>query len=96
MLVREWSLWARPEFFSFLIVEEDDPGGDTSERMGRVVDAVLTLAAEMGGSMEYCHGVGIKLGHLMGQELGPALDMLRRVKKSVDPVGILNPGKLIP
>lgn len=95
VLVREWSLWARPEFFSYLIVEEDDPGGETSLRMGEVVDRILTLAVEMGGSMEYCHGVGVKLAHLMGVELGAGLEVLRRIKRSLDPAGILNPGKLL-
>ena len=44
--------------------------------------------------MEYCHGVGLRLAHLMEAELGAGLDALRRIKTAVDPDGILNPGKL--
>ena len=94
VLVREWSLWARPEFLSFLIVEEDDLGGETSESMAETVDAVLGLAQSMGGSMEYCHGVGLKLGHLMEAEMGAGIGVVRRLKRALDPNGILNPGKL--
>ncbi len=93
--VREWSIWARPEFFSFLIVQENDEGGETSSNMGRVVDEVLTLAHQMGGSMEYCHGVGLKLSHLMNAEHGNGLKVMRRLKRSIDPNDILNPGKLL-
>ena len=93
--VREWSLWARPELFSFLIVQERDDGGETSPQMGEVVDDALTLAQQLGGSMEYCHGVGLKLSHLMEAEHGNGLRVMRRLKRAVDPNGILNPGKML-
>ena len=90
--VREWSVWGRPEFFSFLIAQRDvDQDGDS---LGRVVDRVLALAQEMGGSMEYCHGVGLKLAHLAEAELGSGMTAARRIKNALDPMGILNPGKM--
>jgi alkyldihydroxyacetonephosphate synthase len=92
--LREWSLWGRPELFSFLIADPEPAAEVTSERMGEAVDALLIAAQDLGGSMEYCHGVGLKLGHLMAREFGPGLEVLRRVKKALDPAGILNPGKL--
>ena len=91
--VREWSIWARPEFFSFLI-EEEDEGDVISTSMDATVDEVLRLAQEMGGTMEYCHGVGLKLAHLAKEEMGAVNDVFRRIKKSLDPNNILNPGKL--
>lgn len=95
VIVREWSLWARPEFLSFLIVEEDDRGLETSVSMAETVDKVLTLAQEMGGTMEYCHGVGIKLAHLVEAETEGGTAVARKVKKALDPNNILNPGKLL-
>ena len=94
IMVREWSLWGKPEFFSFLIVEEEDEGKETSVSMADAVDQVLTLAHEMGGAMEYCHGVGVKLAHLMDGELGAGMAVIRKLKKALDPNNILNPGKL--
>ena len=44
--------------------------------------------------MEYCHGVGIRLSHLMGREHGTGFDVLQRVKENLDPHNVLNPGKL--
>ncbi len=92
-IVREWSLWARPEMLSFLFLEEDDAGGQTSCDMGEVVDRTLTLAQDMGGTMEYCHGVGVKLAHLMERELGSGMNAARKIKRALDPKNILNPGK---
>ena len=92
--VREWSIWARPEFFSFLIVQERD-GAETSMQLGSVVDDALTLAQRMGGSMEYCHGVGLKLSHMIEAEHGSGLQVMRRLKRAIDPANILNPGKLL-
>ena len=92
--VREWSIWGRPEFFSFLIGEPEPAQGIPSEVMARTVDEVLALAQDMGGTMEYCHGVGLKLGHLMERELGVGMDVARRLKESLDPHHIMNPGKL--
>ena len=94
--VREWSIWARPEFFSFLIAQEQDAQTDDyAGDMGQVVDAALSLAQRMGGSMEYCHGVGLKLAHLAEAEHGSGLQVTRRLKRAIDPNNILNPGKLL-
>jgi FAD/FMN-containing dehydrogenase len=48
----------------------------------------------MGGSIEYCHGVGVRLAHLMEREHGGGLEVMRSIKRALDPQGILNPGKL--
>lgn len=94
MVVTGSGLWAMPELFSvrFEHVEPEDPGAFADVDAG--TDAGLRLAQELGGSMEYCHGVGLRLAHLMADELGPGLDALRRVKRALDPDGLLNPGKL--
>ena len=91
--VREWSVWGRPEFFSLMISPGDDFGED-ADRMAQSVDRVLKIAQAMGGTMEYCHGVGLKLTHLVEAELGSGMSVGRRMKKSLDPAGILNPGKI--
>ncbi len=93
--VREWSIWAQPEYFSFLIAQEESAGSESAQEMGSVVDEVLTLAQDLGGSMEYCHGVGLKLSHLVEAEHGAGLQAMQRIKRSVDPNNILNPGKLL-
>ena len=92
--MREYSLWTQPELFSMMLVdvameERGEPG-----QLARTSDEVLSLAQDMGGSMEYVHGVGTKLVHLAPRELGSGLEVLRSIKSALDPNNIMNPGKL--
>lgn len=71
------------------------PSSDTfRDNLARVVEQVLTLAQDMGGVMEYCHGVGVKLSHLLAREMGVGHDVLQATKQALDPANIMNPGKL--
>ena len=89
--VSEYAIWTEPELYSMVLV----PGDRTQpEDMPKVVDQVLILAQDMGGVMEYCHGVGIKLAHLLSREMGEGMDVVRAMKKAIDPHNIMNPGKL--
>ncbi|HZP56311.1 MAG TPA: FAD-binding oxidoreductase [Dehalococcoidia bacterium] len=89
--VVETGLWVHPGLFSMVMISE---GADCAGRMASYVDACLRLAIAAGGSMEYCHGVGVRLAHLMREQHGAGLDVMRAIKRALDPQGILNPGKL--
>jgi alkyldihydroxyacetonephosphate synthase len=91
--IREWGLWNQPELFS-VVMQHSISAPEDAITFANAVDAVLRLAQDMGGSMEYCHGAGIRLAGLMERENGRGLALLRSVKTSLDPGGILNPGKL--
>ena len=54
------------------VVGRDGYDPEVRDNLAAGVDEVLTLAQDMGGIMEYCHGVGIKLHHLLGRELESA------------------------
>jgi alkyldihydroxyacetonephosphate synthase len=88
----ECGLWTGPELFSSIVGARDVDGGHAL--LAPVMDRLLAGAQDLGGSMEYCHGVGLRLAHLMESEHGEALDLLRRLKATLDPRGILNPGKV--
>ena len=88
----EVGVWCHPELFSVYASYHDGPEG--ADRLAAAVDEMLRLAQEMGGAMEYCHGVGVRLAHLMSRERGASLDVLRSIKCALDPKGIMNPGKL--
>ena len=100
--VVEYCVWSRPEFFSMLVVPSDglrrgdrnweDP--EVRANLAAGVDEVLELAQDMGGIMEYCHGVGVKLNHLLGREQGPSRQVMQDLKSLLDPAGVMNPGKL--
>ncbi|HVC30547.1 MAG TPA: FAD-linked oxidase C-terminal domain-containing protein, partial [Steroidobacteraceae bacterium] len=91
--VVEWGLWNQPELFSVVVQRHVENAGDAAA-FARAVDDLLRLAQDLGGSMEYCHGAGLRLAPLMAREHGHGLDLLRAIKRQADPKAILNPGKL--
>lgn len=92
--LEESGLWTQPELFSMRlgIEERDDKIGRTA--LEECVEELLRLVQEMDGSMEYCHGVGIKLAPLMAGEHEYGLEVMRRIKRGLDPNNIMNPGKM--
>lgn len=93
--ILEHAIWSRPELYSMLIAPQTGHPAEARQRLARSVDRVLKLAQDMGGAMEYCHGVGIKLNHLLPREQGPTHHQtIRQLKQTLDPNNIMNPGKL--
>jgi alkyldihydroxyacetonephosphate synthase len=93
--LQENGLWVQPELFSMrLSAEESVTTPNARLALEETVEELLRLAQQMGGSMEYTHGVGIKLAPLMAEEHGYGLEVMRQIKKTLDPNSILNPRKL--
>ena len=92
--VTEYAIWSRPELYSMLVAPDAGAGEEFRENLAAVVEKVLTLSQDMGGTMEYCHGVGVKLNHLLVREMGAGHDVMRSIKQALDPANIMNPGKL--
>ncbi|MBI4203316.1 MAG: FAD-binding oxidoreductase [Chloroflexi bacterium] len=90
--IRQSAIWGGPELYSMVITRPAASHDLGSFR--EVSDRLLQLAQDMGGSMEYCHGIGLKLLHLAEREWGQNLEAARRLKQALDPYGIMNPGKL--
>ncbi len=47
-----------------------------------------------GGNLSHHHGVGLNRGRFMAEALGPAHGVLAAIKATLDPNGVMNPGKL--
>lgn len=58
--------------------------------------AIVKKAISLGGTCTGEHGVGIGKQAYMREEHGEAIDVMRMVKNTLDPKGILNPGKVLP
>ena len=56
----------------------------------------LAAAEAAGGTIAHHHGVGRSKAPRLRAELGAGIEIVRAVKASLDPLGILNPGNLIP
>ena len=73
---------------------EDGATSNAQLALEKTVEELLRLVQRMGGSMEYTHGVGVKLASLMAEEHGYGLEVMRQIKQTLDPNNIMNPGKL--
>ena len=61
-----------------------------------ITSEVADLVIEFGGSLSGEHGDGILRGYYTERMFGPRLtEAFRRVKRTFDPAGILNPGKIV-
>jgi alkyldihydroxyacetonephosphate synthase len=92
--LQESGLWIQPELFSMPLRVEDDGSRPAQLVLEETVDELLHLVHELGGSMEYTHGVGVKLAPLMAEEHGYGLEIMRRIKQTLDPNNVMNPGKM--
>ncbi len=92
--LQESGLWVCPELFSMRLGAEDDGANNAQLALEETVDELLRIVQKMGGSMEYTHGVGVKLAPLMAEEHGYGLEVMRKIKKTLDPNNIMNPGKM--
>ncbi len=57
-------------------------------------DAGQHAALANGGNLSHHHGVGLNRARFVEAALGPAFDVLVSLKRTLDPNGVLNPGKL--
>jgi len=77
---------------SAILIDPADP--DEVKRADELADRLHRLAVEVGGTVTGEHGTGAVRQPYMRLEHGAALDVMKRVKATFDPQGILNPGKI--
>ena len=74
-------------------------GADTEKYLARwyeMNDAVHAVVKKYGGSISAEHGIGVLKRKLLPDVKDPvALDLMRTLKRTLDPKGILNPGKVL-
>ena len=62
----------------------------------RAWKAALAAAVAAGGTLAHHHGVGRSKAPRLRDELGAGIDVVRALQRTFDPMGILNPGNLLP
>jgi glycolate oxidase len=77
-----------------VIIDAGAPGSE--ERAVHAFNAVMELGLRLGGTITGEHGVGILKRHWLEREIGPvAAGLHRQIRQAFDPLGILNPGKVL-
>jgi len=81
-------------FHVMLLIDPDEP--DERRRAETFVSRLNMRAIGMDGTCTGEHGVGQGKMSYLAHELGPAVDVMRAVKRALDPLDIMNPGKVVP
>ena len=73
----------------------DERDADEMHRVHQALDAIVTRTLELGGTITGEHGVGLAKKPWLRQQLGDAsLDLMRQIKRTLDPDRLMNPGKV--
>lgn len=74
-----------------------DPRRESEERVWELAHEIARVALRHGGVLSGEHGIGLMKREFMREAVDEAtLEAFRMIKATLDPEGILNPGKLLP
>lgn len=80
-------------FHAILLVDPEDPKEMTAAKS--VATNMANLAISLGGTCTGEHGIGIGKLDFMPAQLGHGWNVMGNIKEALDPLNIMNPGKLI-
>jgi len=78
-----------------VIKRSETPMEEWQEKLPAILEELYRVVARLGGTISGEHGIGSKRAHYLPLVMEPTLIALqRRIKRLLDPNGILNPGKI--
>ncbi|NLG37383.1 MAG: FAD-binding oxidoreductase [Clostridiales bacterium] len=91
-----WYDWGCMMYDRFIIHPDYVPADpDEATRLyNRIWNECMHIAVDNGALLNEHHGIGLKLTYAMREMYGTGFKVLQTIKKSLDPDGIMNPGKL--
>lgn len=73
----------------------DKGNAEHFERAKRAMDELFVAALALGGTISGEHGIGLEKQHFLEKAMDPmAIELMKQIKKILDPNNILNPGKI--
>jgi len=79
-------------FHLLILVNPEDR--DELARAAELNDTMVRHAQALGGTCTGEHGIGSGKIEFLRAEAGVAVDVMKRIKAALDPLGIMNPGKI--
>jgi alkyldihydroxyacetonephosphate synthase len=80
----------------FTFAARPDRADDIEALYFRIWTAAMEATLAAGGTISHHHGIGRVRREWLPRELGSAYPLLRRLRRALDPLGIMNPGALLP
>ncbi|WP_288839841.1 FAD-binding oxidoreductase [uncultured Megasphaera sp.] len=78
------------------ILKDDRTQEEWEEMLPQIQGEIYEIVARMGGRLSGEHGIGYKRESLLEKYGNPIeLDLMKKVKRALDPKNIMNPGKVI-
>jgi glycolate oxidase len=73
----------------------DERDAEEMARVHHALDLIAKKTLELGGTITGEHGVGLAKKPWLRQQMGDSsFDVMKQIKKALDPAGLLNPGKI--
>jgi glycolate oxidase len=73
----------------------DERNSDEMARVEVAMKEIFDFAVELGGTITGEHGVGLAKKSFLAGAIGEgSLELMRQLKRTLDPLGLLNPGKI--
>ncbi len=76
------------------VVMSDPRNKQQWDAIRKVSEDLIELTLRLGGTLTAEHGTGMAKSHYIKRELGETLEVMKSIKKTLDPNNILNPGKM--
>jgi len=76
-----------------ILIDRND--AEEVRTMEAFLERLVQRALAMEGTCTGEHGIGVGKMHFLEDELGSAVDVMAAIKRSLDPLNILNPGKIV-
>lgn len=89
-----WFHWGVMLYCRFIIENPPEDAEEALRLHNRVWNTAMSAVLANGGMINEHHGVGLKLSRYMRRQYGDAWPLLLKLKKTIDPNGIMNPGKV--
>jgi alkyldihydroxyacetonephosphate synthase len=89
-----WYNWGTSFYPSFVIKEYPSDPRQAFRLYNQVLDRALSVALEGGGVVNEHHGIGMRMSRLIKKAYGDQYEVARQIKHALDPLNIMNPGKL--
>lgn len=74
------------------LIDPNEPSQEAEAR--RLNDRMVDRALALGGTCTGEHGIGIGKRESLRKEHGAAVEVMRSIKTALDPLGLMNPGKI--
>jgi D-lactate dehydrogenase (cytochrome) len=81
---------------NFHVVFSIDPNSaEELAEVQRLSDEIVNHALQLCGTCTGEHGIGLGKRAALRREFGPAVEAMRSIKSALDPLGLMNPGKVL-